>query len=667
MLLSQNFLNVIEKAKNLALKYNRPNVCIDTLLHSVLTSDVMALSYVFQSLEVNEFDLLVISEIEMTRKKSSVKPTGRISKDVKNIIEKAKEYSTEYGQDYAAAESIFFSILKSEKKATVFKLLDGADEEISSLITNRVEQFFKDEIPRFEKKKVEEDRSEKEDRFLDMFAKNRILDEFGTNLNKKASDGDFDNLINHDPDKVNELAVSLLRKRKANVILVGPAGLGKTSMVELLAKMIVDAEAPEMLFDKVIYSVDLSRMVAGTEFRGMFEKRLTQFVEEAKKYDNLILFFDEIHALVGAGGSGRKNDLEASNILKPPLANGEISVIGATTQEEYEAKIKTDSALDRRFNKVVISEPSKFKMKEILPRLAEYYEDSHGIVFSPEFLDSLVDKCERFLPNKRYPDKAIDILDAIGAQVKMKITATPDYVKEAQSSLLKIGNDVVGGNIENQDEVSRKLEGVKAACDRWEQEYINHSNVVEESELDTFFEKRKRIVLRKCFDSISDFFPIEKIDLSAKILETIKKESGTILFYGEKNSGKTMLCRAFSDFARKNEVDVIHFSGLDFNANELCRRVMNSDSSVVIIDDLSVINNEISTFLTKVIKDKKIERSSGEVIDFSNVDFILTCDSKKGSSVGFNKDKSNLTPNLNEELIKCIDNSFLVEFSPASV
>ncbi len=659
MLFSKDFLNVVEKAKGLAIKYNRPNVCVDTLLHSLFLLKNSSLEYILASLNVNKFDMLIISEIEMVRKTPSVKPSGMLSKNVKLVIEDAEAISKDFGEDYVAVESLLMAILKLNKKSSVFKILDF-DTNVSGLLEKRVEEFFKDSIPKFKREK-EKKEDEESDRFLDMFAENKILDEFGTNLNLKASKGDFDNLVNHDPDKVNEIAVSLLRKRKANVILVGGAGQGKTSYVEMLAKMIVDAESPEMLFDKVIYSVDLSRMVAGTEFRGMFEKRLTQFVEEAKKYDNLILFFDEIHALVGAGGSGRKNDLEASNILKPPLANGELSVIGATTQEEYEAKIKGDSALDRRFNKIVISEPSKFKMKEILPRLAEYYEMAHGVVFSPEFLDSLVEKCEKYLPNKRYPDKAIDILDAVGAQAKMKIGATPEYVKKAQDGLIDVSEKLAKGDLSNQDEITRKLEDVKIACERWEQEYINHSNVVEELELESFFEKRKRIILRKCFNGISEFFPNEKKGLSEKIIETIKKESGTILFYGEKNSGKTTLCKAFSDFARKNEVDVIHFSGLDFNVGELCRRVMNSDSAVVIIDDLSSINSDISTFLIKILKDKKIERSSGEVIDFSNVDFILTCESKKGSLVGFDKDKSGLSPNLNEDLVKCIKNSYELE------
>ena len=384
MLFSKDFLNVVERAKGLAIKYNRPNVCIDTLLHSLFLLKNNSLEYILASLNVNKFDMLIISEIEMVRKTPSVKPSGRLSKNVKLVIQEAEVISKSFGEDYVAVESLLMAILKLNKKSSVFKILDF-DTNVSGLLEKRVEEFFKDSIPKFKREK-EKKEDEESDRFLDMFAENKILDEFGVNLNLKASKGDFDDLINHDPDKVNEIAISLLRKRKANVILVGDGGVGKSSYCNLLAKMIVDAESPEMLFDKVIYSVDLSRMVAGTEFRGMFEKRLTQFVEEAKKYDNLILFFDEIHALVGAGGSGRKNDLEASNILKPPLANGELSVIGATTQEEYEAKIKGDSALDRRFNKVVISEPSKFKMKEILPRLAEYYELAHGVVFSPDFL-----------------------------------------------------------------------------------------------------------------------------------------------------------------------------------------------------------------------------------------------------------------------------------------
>jgi ATP-dependent Clp protease ATP-binding subunit ClpA len=195
-------------------------------------------------------------------------------------------------------------------------------------------------------------------------------------------------------------------------------GQAKHHLVEGLASKIVAGDAPELIANKVIYSVSLSSMVAGTEYRGQFEKRLEDFVNEAKKYTNLILFIDEVHTLIGAGGA-TNNSLEASNILKPELARGTISCIGATTVNEYTNTIKKDTALDRRFERVIIREPSKFQMEEILPTIVSYYEDFHGVEYSDNFLNNIIDYCEKYIPNKFYPDKAIDIIDHCGAQAKV--------------------------------------------------------------------------------------------------------------------------------------------------------------------------------------------------------------------------------------------------------
>lgn len=655
---SKDVSNIIRKAKDLSLSLKRPNVCLDTLFHSVLSANSSTVVHILSSLSIERGDMRILSDLFFLKKKASKNPSKHLSKDVGNIIKLAEEIAESQDSDYCATEHLLAAIFSYEKKTSVMKALDE-DDETSQKIADQVVSFLNNTIPHgvFEFREDEDEEEDVEKTSLDMFEENKILKEFAVNLNLKASKGDFDNLINHDPDKLDEITVSLLRKRKANIVLVGNGGVGKTQWVNLLAKMIVDGEAPELLLDKVIYSVDLSRMVAGTEFRGMFEKRLTEFVEEAKKYDNLILFFDEIHALVGAGGSGRKNDLEASNILKPALADGDLSVIGATTNEEYELKIKGDSALDRRFNKVIIPEPSKFKMKEILPKLAEYYEDAHDVVFSDAFLEDLIENCEKYMPNKRYPDKAIDILDTIGAKAKMKFQGTPDYIKKAQKELMDISTSLFKRGIEdNEDEIQKKIDEIKKSCAKWEKDYAGEKRIVESSYLDSFFERKKRMMLRQKVETLSEFV---NEDLFKKISESDRKQN-SILIYGDKQSGKTTFCRAISDFAKKNEIDVIHFSGLDFSINELIKRVSNTDSAVIVIDDISNLDPQNIRFLVKTLKDKRIERTSGEIIDFSNCDFFLTCDTKKAGTVGFDKNIIDSEPNLDKDLCKVICNKFLI-------
>ena len=658
---SKDVNNIIEKSKKFAILLKRPNVCIDTLFHCLLQSKNISLSYILKSLHLDKMEFQILSEINMVKKKDSKNPSSNLSKDVKNIISLACEVAEEINED-VTAECLFMAILRYEKKPSVIKKLDQ-DYDFSGTLIERTWEFLNDKMPIIDENQEREGSPEKtrvseERQFLEMFSENEILKEFAENLNLKASTGEFDNLVNFVPEKIEEITATLLRKKKANVVLVGDGGCGKTQIVNLLSKMIVDGEATDLLLDKVIYSVDLSKMVAGTEYRGQFEKRLTKFIEEAKKYENLILFFDEVHTMIGAGSGGRKNELEASNMLKPALASGELSVIGATTTAEYEATIKNDSALERRFHRVVISEPSNFKMLQILPALSKYYEKAHDISFGPNFLNYLVENCDKFLPNRRYPDKAIDVLDTIGARAKMKFQGTPEYVKKAQKELLAISENIFSGNVEDESELQKKIAEIKNACDKWESDYVGQDRTVEESAIDEFFLKKKKLSLRGEFYKASELLDEKRSEQVKSYLNIMK--DGPVLFFGERGSGKTTVCKALLDFARRREVDVMNFSGMDFSLLDLYKRVLHSECSLIVIDDLSSIHPENVKYLCKIFKDKRIERPNGEIIDFSNVDFILTCDAKKRSSVGFNKDNNNLEPNLNPELCKVICNKFFL-------
>lgn len=652
---SRDLNNILEKAKKFAILLRRPNVCVDTLFHSLLQCKNHSLLSIFDSLNLKRSEFQLLSELIMVQKKESKNPTSRFSNHVKEILKIMEEASTSINEP-AAPESLLFAILKYEKKPSVFVQL-GRDFDFSAPVMERAWAFLIDKMPKKEREEPPvEVKTERQ--FLDMFEENKILNEFAQNLNLKAVNGDYDNLVNFEQDKIDEVVTTLLRRKKANVILVGDGGCGKSATVELLAKLIVTGGVSELFEDKVIYSVDLSRMIAGTEYRGQFEKRLTKFIEEAKKYENLILFFDEIHTLIGAGSGGRKNELEASNILKPALANGELSVIGATTFQEYEATFKADSALERRFHKIVISEPSKFKMREVLPQISSFYEREHDLVFSDSFYDYLIENCEKYLPNRRYPDKAIDILDTVGAKAKMKFQCSPDYVKKAQQDLLNISENIFSGQDKDESAIQNKIDEIRRACEKWEVDYISTPRVVDTDEIDNFFSKRKKLSLRGEFYKAADHLEGAKKEQVSSFLKSI--ENGPILFFGEKNSGKTTVCRAFLDFARKNEVDVINFSGLDFSITEFYKRILNSDCAVVVIDDLTEAHPDVLRFLCKVLKDKRIERTDGEIIDFTNVDFVLTCSAKKGSSMGFDKTGNNLEPNLSEDLCKILCNKLLL-------
>ena len=444
-------LGVFEKAKQEAQFLNLKSVDLDVF--SAVFFDNMSLGCVMVIDDPQLIHELIEESFDKINNKTQheFRENIQFTPKLKKFIDACENLALElFELDYVAPEVILLNLIAPDFATPILKKrffnTDGSYNDLANDLIWKATCYLKDEDEEFLSMLkadssnealnlvIQEDLPDTELDILEMFSDNKILSEFGENLNIKAVNGDFDKVVDFD-GKIDELATILCRKKKPNAILVGPAGTGKTSIVEGLAASIVEGKAPELLSNKVIYSVSLSSMVAGTQFRGQFEERLENFVNEAKKYENLILFIDEIHTLVGAGGS-QENSLEASNILKPELARGTISCIGATTINEYTNTIKKDSALDRRFESVAVREPSKFQMKQIIPSIVEFYESFHKVQYSQEFLDNVLDYCERFMPNKCYPDKAVDVIDHCGAQAKVKFWKMDDELQDLKSQIV---------------------------------------------------------------------------------------------------------------------------------------------------------------------------------------------------------------------------------------
>ncbi len=444
-----------------------------------------------------------------------------------------------------------------------------------------------------------------------------------------------------------------------------------TSIVEGLALSIVNSKAPELLANKVIYSLSLSSMVAGTQYRGQFEERLEKFINEAKKYENLILFIDEIHTLVGAGGS-QENSLEASNILKPELARGTISCIGATTVNEYTHTIKKDSALDRRFERVAVREPSKFQMKEILPTIVEYYEQFHRVKYSQDFLDNVIDYCERFMPNKCYPDKAVDVIDHCGAQTKVKYWNMDGDIQQLKD---KIFND------ENEESNKEALfEEFESKFFEWSLEKRQQSAEVTLEQLKAFFYKKENplnnsIVLNAFFEQLKHNFVGNKASIKelkdALVLSNFgfdSSDGGLPIFCinGTKYSGKSMFVKTLQNSLQRSGANVLYYNGVhfsDFYANykivperhnntSLCEKVLMHPNSIIIIDDFHKVHESTYTLFAEIFKEGKIQMLSGDIADFSNCKFFLTGDAKSVKSMGFGGDKEKPQPMIPTDISK---------------
>jgi ATP-dependent Clp protease ATP-binding subunit ClpA len=681
----------LNNAKKLALEFGRNGVSPELILYSILDNPSLGCLSIFEQSNFDFSGLAKEIEKEINNKKPTKNPSDHFTSETKQILFFAEDLAkNSFKIDFISAEVLFLCFFDDEFLTKSFKNFFGKKtaKEINELET--IKKLFESSTIYlkdfdFPQEQVEVNLNDYSaegnlsENYLDMFSENKVLSEFAENLNLKAAKGHFENIVDFD-GKIDELTSILCRKKKPNAILVGPAGSGKTACIQSLALNIVRGEAPELLANKVIYSVNLSGMVAGTMYRGQFEERLKNFVNEAKKYNNIILFIDEIHTLIGAGG-GSSSSLEASNILKPELARGTISCIGATTINEYTDTIKKDSALDRRFERVIVREPSKFIMKQILPEIISHYEDFHGVKYSEEFIENVVDYCEKFLPNRFYPDKAVTVIDHCGAQAKVNFWKTDESVKESQKKILH--------KLENFGEVPSSLfEELNKKLEQWKEKVLQEEPTVELEHLTDFFEKRlnplasfdtcsliidyvkKEFVGQKKI--INDFFQtLIKTSMGLGKKNTLSSPD-SYLFYGDKSTGKTLFSKILQDALEKNGASVVYYSGIqlsdsysqykiisDFSKNTtLCEKIIMNPNSVIIIDDFDEINFSCIDLFCQILKEGKLQMSNGDIADFSNCKFIFTCSKQKSSSMGFVSENENGVPNLNKKLQETLQKSF---------
>ena len=623
--------------------------------------------------------LNVSAENVLRKKKPNKEVSRQYSSKLSQLIEHCEFIQKElFGLDYISTESMLLCMLSDgytpKALAEVFNIDDRNE------LINDISVFLKDEEePEMEFNFEGDDSDLPMGNWVGMFDENKILDEFAENLNLKASRNEFDKVVDFD-DKISEIATILCRKKKPNAILVGPAGTGKTSLIEGLASKIVNGEAPELIANKVIYSLSLSSMVAGTQYRGQFEERLEKFVDEVKKHENIILFIDEIHTLVGAGGT-TENSLEASNILKPELARGTISCIGATTINEYTKTIKKDTALDRRFERVIIKEPSKFQMQEILPVIASYYEEFHCVRYTENFVNNVINFCEKYLPNKFYPDKAIDVIDHCGAQAKVSHWGQDSSLKEIKENIKEKDID-----LNNADSV---LSFVTEQLSSWASEKEDKLPDVTVEHLKEFFSKKENPLrkpnilsdlscgLKEKFvgnDKIIDSL-IESISLSSYGIHKKSSVPSIYCITGQESTGKSFFCSTLKDSLEKSGVNVLDYSGVHFsdefakfkilpeimNNTSLCEKINIHPNSVIIIDDFHKLHPSVKSLFAQILKDGKLQMSNGDIADFSNVKIFVTSGVENTSSMGFNSDKESPTSSIFKELLSLVDCNVLLK------
>lgn len=536
--------------------------------------------------------------------------------------------------------------------------------------------------------------------------KNRklLIEELGINLNEKAKNNLTDPVIDRDKEIERVLEI-LCRRTKNNPILIGNAGVGKTAIVEELAKRIVTNEVPDYLKNKKIISLDMATTVAGTKYRGEFEERMKKILNEIETNDDIILFIDEIHTLVGAGGA--EGAIDASNILKPALARGHLRCIGATTVEEYKKFIEKDKALERRFQKVNIEEPSYEKTLEILTKLKPIYEKFHKVILQPELLDDIVKLSAKYIYDRSEPDKSIDIMDEVCSRVSIKETKIDKEITSLESEIDKLdklkNSYIIENNIDKAYTYRKKEIVLQEKLNNLMLNINRNNKIVTIKDVANVIHTKTQIPVYEILkDDAKVVKNIEKqlrdiivgqdeaiknlIDITKRIKFGYKSDNKCIsfLFVGPSGTGKTVLSKIYanllvggknlirldmSEYADVTSVNKIvgsapGYVGYDDNKNIL-EEIKNKPYSVILLDEIEKAHPQVINLFYQILDDGLIKDSKGNTIKFNNNIIIMTSNiGYEKNNVGFNnKAESTVLNELKNELslpfVNRIDNIIL--------
>ena len=517
-------------------------------------------------------------------------------------------------------------------------------------------------------------------------SKTPVLDNFGRDITKLAEQDALDPIVGRDAE-IERVSQILSRRKKNNPILIGEPGVGKTAIVEGLALRIVQRKVSRVLFDKRVISLDLAALVAGTKYRGQFEERMKAIMNELEKNRDVILFIDEIHTIVGAGGAS--GSLDASNIFKPALARGELQCIGASTLDEYRMHIEKDGALDRRFQKVIIEPPSVADTITILNNIKSKYEDYHSVIYDQEAIEACVKLSDRYMTDRLLPDKAIDVLDEVGARVHLKNISVPEDIVELEKQIEEVKNEknrvVKSQRFEEaaslRDTEKKLGEALDKAKLNWEEDSknkrfpINEEHIAEVISMMTGIPVKRMVEaettkLRKMAEDMRGQV-IGQEDAIGKVVKAIqrnrvglkdpKKPIGTFIFLGPTGVGKTELARALARNMFDSEESLIRIDMSEYmekfavsrligappgyvgyeEGGQLTEKVRRKPYCVILLDEIEKAHPDIYNILLQVLDDGILTDGLGRKVDFKNTLIIMTSNigarqlKEFGDGVGF--------------------------------
>lgn len=647
-----------EYAKDTAMELGHNYIGTEHLLVGLLRVQDSIAAKILASQNVSEYDIEEkIIDLIGAQEQLNFKPQD-LTPRTKRIIEISMHEALKLGTNYIGTEHILLAILRETDSIAV---------KILSLFNINPQRLYEDIINMINEQNGIVPVGGKKKRSAK--SNTPTLDQFSKDLTLTASQHGFDPIIGRD-NEIQRVIQILSRRTKNNPCLVGDPGVGKTAIAEYLAQKIVDDDVPEILKDKRIISLDLSSMVAGSKYRGEFEERIKNAINEVKKSGNVILFIDEIHTIIGAGGA--EGAIDAANILKPSLARGELQIIGATTLTEYRKHIEKDSALERRFQPVKIEEPSEENAIKMLYGVRDKYEAHHNVKITDKALEAAVKLSVRYIADRFLPDKAIDLIDEAASHVRLQTCTMPNDIKKLEDKLKELEKEkessIKSEEFEKAGEIKRKQTEIKEQLEHAKNDWQDANNkfhkLVNEEEIAKVVANWTGINVQQLHqEETKRLMNIEKILHERVIgqneavnaigkairrgrvgLKNPKRPIGSFLFLGPTGVGKTELTRTLSEVLFGDENSMIRvdmseymekhnvakligappgYVGYD-EGGQLTEKVRRKPYAVILFDEIEKAHPDIFNVLLQILDDGRVTDSQGRTVDFKNTVIIMT-------------------------------------------
>ena len=648
---------VLVLAQEEARRLHQPYVGTEHVLLALLKEEDGLAAQALERLGVHyEATVAAIRRIVTIDESTDVSGHLSFTPRVKRVLENSLREAMQMGQSYISTEHLLLGIIR-ENEGTAIEVLERmgvSGEDLRAALNDLVGQSSVFAGQQFDPQASSSD---------------SVLKEFSVDLTKKAADGKLDPVIGR-AGEIERMMQILCRRQKNNPLLLGEPGVGKTAVVEGLAQLIVADQVPDILRNRRLVTLDVSALVAGSKYRGEFEERLKKCIKEVEQADDIILFIDELHTIIGAGAA--EGSMDAAAILKPPLSRGEIQIIGATTLDEYRKHLEKDSALERRFQTLVVKEPNEEQAVRIMEGLRDKYEEHHHVHFSDEALQAAVSLSDRYIQDRFLPDKAIDVIDEAGARMRIRNMVLPDEIQELDDKLraLRAEKDAAIADqdferaAEVRDREAKVREERKKAQVEWEdktEKIVNEIGVEDiadvvsmttgvpvsnltEAETEKLL-RMESVLHERVIGQEEAVTALSKaIRRSRSGLKDPKRPAGSFIFLGPSGVGKTELSKTLAEFLFNSQDALISFDMSEYMEKHTVSRLIGSPPgyvgydeggqlttavrqrpySVVLFDEIEKAHPDVFNILLQILEEGRLTDAQGRMVDFRNTVIIMT-------------------------------------------